>query len=122
MVRLGAAPRTHRLATHRRVPSVAPRSDRAAIVGTVSEAGTGRPLESAISLRSDSAASGSPTAARTSYTDSLGGFTLLSVSPGAYTIHFQSLGHVMAERHLVVRMGATDTVLAELQFFTCIGY
>lgn len=105
-----------------RVPDVVSRSDQAAVVGTVTEAGTARPLESVISLRSDSASGGLRRTMRTGYTDSLGGFALTDIVPGIYTLQFRSVSHHMADQRLLLRRGATDTVRIELRFFTCIGF
>jgi hypothetical protein len=103
-----------------RVPTVSTSGDRGAIVGTAVEAGTGRPLVSgdARLYPADSQSLALPPA----FVDSVGGFALRDVAPGAYTLRIRAVSHRFEERRIGVRSGVIDTIRVALRYFTCVGY
>ena len=97
-----------------------------AIVGTVVQRGTGRPLAyagAALFLP------GVPTAGEERRVaqlerpvDTLGGFAFRDVPPGRYTLRVRAVSHLPRELPLDVQAGRVDTLQLELRYFQCTGY
>jgi hypothetical protein len=106
------------------VPTASPRSDRGAIVGTVSERKGGQPVPNgdATLIPMQAAA---PVGARNQFrvsVDSLGGFALVDVTPGSYTLRVRAINHPLDERRVEVRAGRVDTVRVVMHYYACRGY
>ena len=102
------------------IPSLAaPRAPFGAVVGAVSEVGTGLALPYAtIDLaRSDSAPPGRLLAA-----DSLGGFALDTIPSGTYRLRVRSFDHRFNVRELRIAPATVETLVVALSYFQCTGY
>ena len=114
-------PRSERLRfAPARIPHVDAKSGLGAVVGSVTEFGQSArlPYGDAILMRS----SGDAIVAGPVRVDSLGGFALVDVSPGAYVLRVRSFLHQAEARQLVVKGGAVDTVVVALRYHVCHGY
>lgn len=103
-----------------RIPHVAGDADHGAVVGILVEAGTGQPPSYGDASLRPLGATG-PTIGPVR-ADTLGGFALEHVPPGAYTLRLRAFNHQYQERHIEARAGAVDTVRAELRYYVCLGY
>jgi len=113
-------------AQHRavRVPQVARATGRGTVVGTIVEAGSGQPLsygEASLHRVATDSAVGRPVG-RPVMADSLGGFALTDLAPGAYTLRVRAISHRFEEHPVAVRAGAVDTVRVEMRYYSCHGY
>jgi hypothetical protein len=93
-----------------------------AIIGTVYERATARPMHAAASLLSAEVRETRAVVGPERSTDSLGGFAFRDVPPGRYTLRVRALNHYMRELGILVRAGHVDTVRLDMQFFSCRGY
>jgi len=107
-----------------RVPTiVAQQPDRAAIVGSVVEAGTDRWLRSAgVALFVAGAGATRTPFTREIPTDSSGSFAFEGLPPGRYIIRARWFVHRGEERAITVVAGRVDTLYFRLPFFSCAGY
>lgn len=89
-----------------------------AIVGAVSESGTGLALPHATI---DIARLDGPPDPRLFAADSLGGFVLDTLSVGTYRLRVRWFDHRFHLRELRVTAGSVDTVLVALSYYRCVG-
>ena len=98
---------------------MAPATRFGAIVGAVSERGTGLALPHATI---DIARLDGPPAARLLAADSLGGFVLDTLSVGTYRLRVRWFDHRFQLQELRITAGRVDTVLVALSYYRCVGY
>jgi len=97
-------------------------ADAGTVIGVVLQAQTERPLAGVtVSLRHIGSSLQSAPVAR-AISDGAGGFRLTPVRPGAYTLRMTTIGARARERPVTVRLGAIDTVRAEMVYMSCSGY
>jgi hypothetical protein len=106
----------HRTAS---IPGVPRSGERGTVVGTITETATDRPLWYGVASLRNSA---NPAVALLAQADSLGGFALTDIPPGAYTLLIRAINHQYNERRIVLRPGGVDTIRAELRYHDCRGY
>lgn len=83
----------------------------AAVIGTISDSVSGRPLHGAVAIlfvRYDSAKI-------EAYTDSSGGFVLRLVQPGRYKLALRAVGYAQQVSEHILMAGAIDTVIGRLR-------
>ena len=97
----------------------APQAPLGAVVGAVSEAGTGLALAYAtIDLaRLDSLPSG-----RLLSADSLGGFAIDGLAPGTYSLRVRSFNHRFRLHELHISPAVLETLTVALPYYQCTGY
>lgn len=99
------------------------RADSGTVIGTVTEAGTGRTLHAAtVALVVSRSSDCDWQVVRRAATTSTGGFTMRSVVPGQYRLRVTRIGQRVHEQPLAVRAGAIDTVVVALGALRCSGY
>jgi len=103
-------------------PSKIPSGDKGALLGTVSDRKTNRPLVGSLVLLYSREGSESTSRPREVGVDSLGGFHLLDLSPGRYGLRISSIAYRPYEGELQVYAGRADTLRAALEYFYCSGY
>jgi hypothetical protein len=105
-----------------RIPRVGEMREGGAVVGTVTDARSGQPLWHGDASLAPRQAGGTDHGLARVSVDSLGGFVLLAVPPGAYTLRVRALHYKYEERPVVVQAGAVDTVRVALRYYVCRGY
>lgn len=105
-----------------RVPRALVSAAEGVVVGTVTEAGTGRPLSSAGVTLFRGAGSERRQVGREVATDAAGGFALGSAVAGVYTLRVRAIQHTASERPVVLLGGVADTIHLRMRYFRCVGY
>ena len=102
-----------------RVPETNLRPSTGAVVGAVIEMVSSQPIAYAMAelrlIDSSRILSSVPT-------DTLGGFALRNVPPGAYRLRVRAMQHRFEERGVLVQEDVIDTVQVHMRYFTCTGY
>jgi hypothetical protein len=102
---------------------VLPVSDKhAALIGTVEEAVSRHPLNSATIDLTPIDSTHLILSRPRGPTDRLGGFVVDSVAPGEYVVMARRIGYQPSERRISLQVGRVDTVMFSLRRFSCIGY
>lgn len=102
---------------------VRPSAESGTVIGTVTEAGSGRTMRAAtvtfhtLPERSDSNAR----PARGARTSATGGFEVRSLVPGSYRIRVSAIGHRPRDQRIDVHAGAVDTLAVQLPVHRCTG-
>jgi hypothetical protein len=98
-------------------PLLAPFAPQGALVGAVSQIGTGFAIPYAtatVQLPDGSDVRQAPA-------DSLGGFAIL-LAPGTYRVRVQAMAHRFEDREVQVRSAAAETLRVALRYAVCRGY
>jgi hypothetical protein len=104
------------------LPILEPSAKFAAVIGTMEEAGSTRPLRNG-AIDVTSAASGNRITGESGVpTDSLGGFALDSIAPGKYVVEARHIGYLPLERRVTLEAGRVDTLRFAIRRHSCIGY
>jgi hypothetical protein len=100
-----------------------PGLDSIVVIGTVLEAGSGRPLPGAsIGLLATSAPDRPDQPVARAVTNTEAGFVIVAPRPGRYSLVAHRIGHPPARLDVALTAGQVTTVRLEMQYRYCPGY